>query len=101
MVRTWLRKFFCPLSYVVNISLSELQPPQLKTNSYVLFRSFLHVLLMWTLFWFFFLLLLLSFFSGSFFFPFLFFFLMLFVSVHKILILSSFSPNNFLFFFLH
>ena len=51
--RTWLI-FFCPLSYVENISLSELQPPHLNTICYVLFGSFLHVLLMWTLFFFFF-----------------------------------------------
>ena len=85
-------KIIADSEYVENISLSELQPPQLRTICYVLFRSFLHVLPMWTLFFFF--LFSLALFS----FLFCFFFLMLFVSVHKILILSSLSPNDFLFF---
>ena len=82
--------------YVENISLSELQLPQLNTICYVLFGSFLHVLLIWTLFFFFFLFSLALFVFLS---CFCFFFLMLFVSVHKILIRSSLCPNNFVFFF--
>ena len=88
-------KIIVDSEYVENVSLSELQPPQLKTIYYILFGNFLHVLLMWTLFFLFVFLFSLALFS----FLSCFFFLMLFVSVHKILILCSLYPNNFLFFF--
>ena len=74
-----------------NISLRELQPPQLRTICYASPENLLHVLYDSTLLSFFFL----PFFS---FFFFLVFFPMLFVNIHKISILPSLSPNKFSFF---
>ena len=91
------KKIIVDSEYVENISLNELQPSQLTTICYVLFGSFLHALLNVDVVLFFFFLNSLALFSLLS----CFFFLMLFVSVHKVLILSSLCPNNFLFFFLH
>ena len=84
-VTMFTEKIIVDSEYIENISLSELQPPQFRKICYVLFGSFLHVLVYYVTvlccsFFLFFL---------SLFFFLSCFFLILFVSVHKISILSS------------